>query len=91
MCLAVLPGESVRDRDELLQSGESKGRGKKGGVAVDKDMAVLKRLVACGGDLLLDLEAVPLWEGVASLSSARSWRCVQQVCLKLYEVCRHLQ
>ena len=88
MCLRVLPGESMKDRDELLQSGETKGgRGKKEGVVVDLDMAVLKCLVAYGKDLLLDLETVPLWEGVASLSFAHSWKNVQHICLKLYEVC----
>lgn len=82
---AIIADSGKKDQ----QQGEvhRRGRGRREeSVGVERDMAVLKNIVECADDLLVDLDSVPLWQGVVCINSTHFWECVQHICRKLYEV-----
>lgn len=86
--LVALGATGEAEKKEQQQGeGPKRGRGRREeSVGLERDMAVLRNIVECAGDQLLDLDTVSLWEGVTCISSTQLWKCVQHVCYKLYEV-----
>ncbi len=69
-----IPGGGMVSRKKELQK------------ILDRKVAILKAVLGTCSGLLMEVEGVALWEGLAALCANRRWEVMRDICQVLYQV-----